>query len=73
MRQKKDYTDELDRLTCSDGGVTVTVTLKKAATKKMSLRVFAYSQAEHWCTSTNKGYVMTFKDYSIAKDDDITA
>ena len=39
----------------------------------MSLRVFAYSQAEHWCTSTNKGYVMTFKDYSIDKDDDITA
>ena len=34
MRQKKDYTNELDRLTCSDGGVTVTVTLKKSSNKK---------------------------------------
>ena len=35
--------------------------------------VLAYSQAEYWYTSTNKGYRMTYKDYSIAKDDDIAA
>ena len=39
----------------------------------MRLRVIAYSQAEYWYTSTNKGYIMTCKDYSIAKDDDIAA
>ena len=39
----------------------------------MKLRVIAYSQAEYWYTSTNKGYIMTYKDYSIAKDDDIAA
>ena len=37
----------------------------------MRLRVIAYSQAEYWYTSTNKGYIMTYKDYSIAKDEDI--
>ena len=39
----------------------------------MRLTVIAYSQAEYWYTSTNKGYRMTYKDYSIAKDDDIAA
>ena len=37
----------------------------------MRLRAIAYSQAEYWYTSTNKGYIMTYKDYSIGKDDDI--
>ena len=37
----------------------------------MRLRVIAYSQAEYWYTSTNKGYKITYKDYSIARDDDI--
>ena len=39
----------------------------------MRLRVIVYSQAEYWYTSTNKGYITTSKDYSITKDDDITA
>ena len=51
----------------------VTIKLMNAATKKMRLRVIAYSQAEYWYTSTNKCYIMTCKDYSIAKDDDIAA
>ena len=39
----------------------------------MRLRDFVYSQAEYWYASTNKGYTMTYKDYSIAKDDNIAA
>ena len=73
MKLSKGYTDELEKLTRDDGGVTLTVKLKKAATKKMRLRDIAYSQAKYWHTSTNKGYIMTYKDYSIAKDDDIAA
>ena len=73
MRRCKGYTNKLEKLTCNDGGVTLTVKLKKAATKKMTLRVVAYSHAEYWYTSTNKGYIMTYKDYSIAKDDHIVA
>ena len=37
----------------------------------MRMRVIAYSQAVYWHISTNKGYIMAYKDYSIAKDDDI--
>ena len=37
----------------------------------MKLRVIAYSQAEYWSSSTSKGYIVTRKGYSIAKDDDI--
>ena len=39
----------------------------------MRLRVITYSQAEYWYTSTSKSYTMTYKDYSIAKDDDFAA
>ena len=39
----------------------------------MRLRVIAHSQAAYWYTSTNKGYIMTCKGYSIAKDGGIAA
>ena len=39
----------------------------------MRLIVIDRSQAEYWYTSIDKGYIMTYKDYSIAKDDDIAA
>ena len=61
MTCSKRYTDELEKLTRDDGGVTLTIKLKKAA-EKMRLRVIAYSQAEYWYTSTNNGYIMTCKD-----------
>ena len=34
MRRSKGYTDNLEKLTRDDGGVTLTVKLKEAATKK---------------------------------------
>ena len=73
IRRSKGYTNELEKLTHDDGGVTLTIKLKEAAAKKMRLRVTAYSQAEYRYTSTEKGYIMTYQDYSIAKDDDIAA
>ena len=39
----------------------------------MRLRVIAYSQSEYLYANTNKVYIMTYKDYSIAKDNDIAA
>lgn len=46
MRCSKGYSDELEKLIHSGGGVILTVELKKAATKNMRLTVIAYSQAE---------------------------
>ena len=73
MRRSKGYTAELEKLTHGNGGVTLTIKLKTNTTKKMRLSVIAYLQAEYWYASTNKGYIMTYKDYGIAKDDDIAA
>ena len=73
MRRSKGYTNELERLTRNDGGATLTIKLKKAAEKKMRLRFIAYPQAEYCYTSTYKGYIMTYKNYITAKDDDLAA
>ena len=73
MRRSKGYTDELEKRTRSDGGVNLFLKLKSAVTKKMRLRITAHSQSEYWHANTNKGYIMTYKDYSIAKQDDIAA
>ena len=69
MRRSKGYTDELEQLTRDDGGVNLSTKLKRAATKKIRLRVITYSQSEYWYVNTNKGFIMTYKDYYIAKDD----
>ena len=34
MRRSKGYTDELEKLTCYDGGVNLSLKLKAAVTKK---------------------------------------
>ena len=73
MRRSKGYTDKLEKITHDDGGITLTIKLKQAAAKKMRLRVIAYSQGEYWYTNINKDYIMTYKDYSVAKDDNIVA
>ena len=67
MRRSKGYANELEILTRDDRGVNLSIKLKAAATKKMRLRVIAYSQSEYWYANRNKGYIMTYKDYSIAR------
>ena len=71
MKRSKRYTDELEKLTHNNGGVNLSIKLKTAATKKIRLRVIAYSQSEYWQANKNKGYIKTYKDYSIAKNNDI--
>ena len=48
MRRSKGYTDELEKLTRYDSDIQLTIKLKKAATKKMRIRVTAYSQAKYY-------------------------
>ena len=48
LRRSKDYTDELESLTRDNSKLTLTVTRKDAATKKMRLRVTGYSQGEYY-------------------------
>ena len=71
MRRCQGYTDELENLTRDDSGLGVLINLKEVAKKKMRLRITGFSQAEYWYTFSNKGYIMTYKNYNISKEDEL--
>ena len=69
MRKSHGYTGELEKLTRD--GLAVIVNLKNAAQKKMRLRITGFSQCEYWYAFWNKGYIMTYKNYNISKEDEL--
>ena len=69
MRRSKGNYDELEKITRDDSGLVIYIKLKAAATNKMRIRVVGYSQGEYWYAYTNKGYIMTYQNYNIAKAD----
>ena len=69
LRRSKGYTDELEKLNRDDSGLAVVITLKEVAAKKLRLRVTGFSQAEYWYLLSNKGYIMSYKNYNISKAD----
>ena len=71
MRRSKGYTDELEKLNRDDSGLAVVITLKEVAAKKLRLRVTGFSQAEYWYLLSNKGYIMSYKNYNISKADEL--
>ena len=71
MRRSKGYTDELEKLIRDDSGLAVVVNLKKAAGKKLRLRVTGFSQVEYWYLLSKKGYIMSYKNYNISKVDEL--
>ena len=71
MRRSQGYTDELEKLTRDDSGLAVVVNLKDAAQKKMRLRLTGFSQSEYCYAFSNKGYIMTYKNYNISKEDEL--
>ena len=71
MQRSKSYTDKLEKITTDESGLGVVVTLKMAAAKKMRLRIVGYLQAEYWLAFSNKGYIMSYQNYNISKEDEI--
>ena len=71
MRRSQGYTDELEKLTRDNTSLAVDVNLKDAAQKKIRLRITGFSQSEYWYAFSNKGYIMTYKDYNISKEDEL--
>ena len=53
----------------NDSDLSLTVTLKNVATKKMRLRVIGYCQGKYLHTLSNQGILLTFKDYGIVEQD----
>ena len=69
MRRSKGYTDKLEKINRDDSGLALTITLKKAAAKKLRYRIVGWSQGEYWYILSNKTYIMSYKNYNISKSD----
>ena len=68
LRRSKGYTDELEKIYRDDSLLTLTINLKKPAAFKLRYRM-AWSQGEYWYALSTKGYVMTYKNYNISRQD----
>ena len=71
MRRSKGYTNELEKLNRDDSGLAVVINFKEVAAKKLRLRVTGFSQTEYWYLLSNKGYIMSYKNYNISKADNL--
>ena len=71
MRRSKGYTDELEKINQDDSGLAALIGFKEATTKKLRLQITGYSQGEYWYLLSNKGYIMSFKNYNISKADQV--
>ena len=69
IRRSKGYTDELEKINHDDSGIALTISLKEAAARKLRFRITGFSQAEYWYLLSNKGYIMSYKNYNISKAD----
>ena len=65
MRRSRGYTDELEKINRDDSGAGLHIKLKEAAAKKLRIRITGFAQAEYWYILSNKGYVMSYKNYNI--------
>ena len=69
LRRSKGYTDELEKIYRDDSQLSLTINLKNASTKKLRFRITAWSQGEYWYVLSQKGYIMSYKNYNISKQD----
>ena len=68
LRSSKGYINELESLTRDDSKLSLTVTLKDAANKKMMIRVTGCSQGEYYYILSQRGSTIQYKSYGITKD-----
>ena len=69
LRRSKGYTDELEKIYRDDSQLSLTINLKAATTNKLRFRIVGWSQGEYWYVLNQKGYIMSFKNYNISKQD----
>ena len=73
LRRGRGYTSELEKIVRNDSSITLTITLRNAATKKMRLRVVGYYQGEYLYSITNLGLLLSYKDYGIVAQNEMVA
>ena len=72
LRRECGYTNELEKVVRNDSPLTLTITLRAAATKKMRLRVIGYYQGEYLYSMTNLGLLLSsHKDYGIVAQNEV--
>ena len=69
MQRRKGYTDELEKINRDDSRIALTIKLKATAQKKLRFRITGFSHGEYWYLLSNKGYIMSYKNYNISKSD----
>ena len=69
LRRSKGYTDELEKIYRDDSQLSLKINLKNATTKKLRFGITAWSQGEYWYVLGQKGYIMSYKNYNISKQD----
>ena len=69
MRRSKGYTDELEKTNRDDSLLALTINLKVAATSKLRYTITGWSHSEYWYLLSNRGYIMSYKNYNISRSD----
>ena len=70
LRATSGYVKETEKLEQNDSKITFHVLLKQAATKKLSLRVWAHSLGEYLYILTKNGLTLRHRTYTINQTDD---
>ena len=69
LRATSGYVKETEKLEQNDSKITFHVLLKQAATKKLSLRVWAHSLGEYLYILTKNGLTLRHRTYTINQTD----
>ena len=70
LRATSGYVKETEKLEQNDSKITFHVLLKQAATKKLSLRVWAHFLGEYLYILTKNGLTLRHRTYTINQTDD---
>ena len=70
LRASSGYVKEAEKLERNDSKINLYITLKEAATKKLRLRVWAYSLGEYLYILSKNGLTLRHRTYAINQTDD---
>ena len=69
LRANSGYTEEAEKIERNDSKMNLAILLKTAATKKLRLRIWAYSFGEYLYLLSRQGLTLRHKTYSISQED----
>ena len=70
LRATSRYVKEAEKLERNDSKINLHILLKSAATKKLRVRIWAYSLSEYLYVLTKSGLTLKHRTYAINQSDD---